>query len=432
MRATGRIGNEHILEVYDVGVLPDGSRYMVSEFLDGETLADRLARGPLPPRAVADLVLQLLEGLAAAHEKGIIHRDLKPENLFIVNQKAGRRGFLKIIDFGISKYQHDDTLSMTVTGAVIGTPYYLSPEQARGQRDIDHRSDLYTTGVIMYEAVSGTVPASADNLNELLFKIALESPEPLWSAVPHVDRGFSDIVERAMARQREDRFQSAREMSLALSGWLEQQTVEAPLSPVIAPPPDRASWDPGNTVTAEHRLPTSSNFGVSTVSAPRRSKKARVALVVGAAGLVAVGGSVLVANTPDAPPVTSAAASVPSIPRSASAQPEPAIALPDPLPPRPDPAPATPDVARGDPELAREPLPAASSRADDRRERPPTRARPPRATTPARSTRAVEGTTAVSPPTSPPAPSAPQAPGTASSRPPSPPAGVTKGRDFGY
>src|SRR5690606_3685177 len=156
--------------------------YMVSEFLDGETLADRLARGPLPPRAVADLVLQLLEGLAAAHEKGIIHRDLKPEILFIVNQKAGRRGFLKIIDFGISKYQHDDTLSMTVTGAVIGTPYYLSPEQARGQRDIDHRSDLYTTGVIMYEAVSGTVPASADNLNELLFKIALESPEPLWSA----------------------------------------------------------------------------------------------------------------------------------------------------------------------------------------------------------------------------------------------------------
>jgi serine/threonine protein kinase len=153
VRATGRIGNDHILDVYDVGVLPDGSRYMVSEFLDGETLADRLAQGPLQPKLTAELMLQLLDGLGAAHEKGIVHRDLKPENVFLLRRKADRADFLKIIDFGISKFQLDDTseLSMTATGTVLGTPYYLSPEQARGQGDIDHRSDLYAVGVIIYE-----------------------------------------------------------------------------------------------------------------------------------------------------------------------------------------------------------------------------------------------------------------------------------------
>ncbi|HLV64581.1 MAG TPA: serine/threonine-protein kinase [Polyangiaceae bacterium] len=434
VRATGRIGNDHILEVYDVGVLPNGSRYMVSEFLDGETLADRLARGPLPPRAVAELMLQLLEGLGAAHEKGIIHRDLKPENLFIVNQKAGRTDFLKIIDFGISKYQHEDasTMGMTVTGAVIGTPYYLSPEQARGQRDIDHRSDLYTTGVIMYEAVSGTLPAAAENFNELLFKIALESPQPLSALVPHVDRGFSAIVERALERQREARFQSAHEMRLALTRWLEQQTVDAPLSTVIPSPPDRASWDPGNTVTASHQLPTSSNFGVSTVSALRRRSKARIAVFAGAVGIAAIGAAVFFSSTPTEPTVA-AADSAPPTPRSASALPQNAVVLPDPLPTRADLAP-TPSVVPQDeaPELARDPSPSPSSRADDRPERPPTRTRRPRSAAPAPPTRPADRSPAISAPTPPTPAATPPPPATASSRAPSPPAPATKGRDFGY
>ncbi|MGC4087298.1 MAG: serine/threonine-protein kinase [Polyangiaceae bacterium] len=109
VRAAGRIGNDHILEIYDVGALPNGSRYMVSEFLDGEELSRRIARlGPLPPRMVGSLMYQLLTGLGAAHQAGILHRDLKPDNIFIVREKAGKPDFVKIIDFGISKLSADE------------------------------------------------------------------------------------------------------------------------------------------------------------------------------------------------------------------------------------------------------------------------------------------------------------------------------------
>jgi serine/threonine protein kinase len=320
VRATGRIGNDHILDVYDVGVLPDGSRYMVSEFLDGETLADRLAQGPLQPKLTAELMLQLLDGLGAAHEKGIVHRDLKPENVFLLRRKADRADFLKIIDFGISKFQLDDKseLSMTATGTVLGTPYYLSPEQARGQGDIDHRSDLYAVGVIIYESVTGKVPFNAENFNDLLFKIALESPPPLAAVMPQIDPVFSAIVERAMSRRREDRYQSATEMALALSHWL-----ELPTSGEHVPPPSlsgelRAGWKSAETLTASRQLVTDSNFGLTATPAFRRTSTARVALIAGgllaaagiAAALIATGGAA------DAPlsPVVSAASAVTSSP----------------------------------------------------------------------------------------------------------------------
>ena len=279
------------MEVYDVGVLPDGSRYMVSEFLDGETLADRLARGPLQPKLTAELTLQLLEGLGAAHETGIVHRDLKPENLFLVRRKASRADFLKIIDFGISKFQLDDLseLSMTATGTVLGTPYYLSPEQARGQRDIDHRSDLYAVGVILYEAVTGKVPFNAESFNELLFKIALESPRPVVALVPQIDPAFSAIVERAMSRRPEDRYQSAAEMAHALSQWLER-----PASGEHVPSPalsgELRAWKSAETLTASRQLVTDSNFGLDTVPSFRRVSPARVTLIAGA--ILAVAGGV--------------------------------------------------------------------------------------------------------------------------------------------
>ncbi len=222
-QAAGRIGSEHIVEVLDLGSLPDGERFMVMEFLDGEPLGDRIKnRGKLDALESALILRQLLEGLGAAHAAGIVHRDLKPDNIFLLRSKGGTKDFVKLVDFGVSKFSAlDAEFSMTRTGAVMGTPFYMSPEQARGQT-VDHRSDLYSVGVVAYQMITGRVPFNADTFNELLFKIALESPEPAELLAPGLDPNFSAIVMRGMARDLNHRFQSAADFRGAVDGWLAQ------------------------------------------------------------------------------------------------------------------------------------------------------------------------------------------------------------------
>ena len=216
-QAAGRIGSEHIVEVLDLGDLPAGERYMVMEFLEGEPLSARMAKGRMAPRDIAKIVVDMLEGLEAAHRANIVHRDLKPDNVFIL----AKGDFTKIVDFGISKFNAmGGEFSMTRTGAVMGTPYYMAPEQAKGGKDIDHRVDVYAVGVILYQAVVGSVPFDAGTFNELLFKIVLEPPPRILDIVPQVDPMFAGIVERAMAREVADRYQSASELKSELAAWL--------------------------------------------------------------------------------------------------------------------------------------------------------------------------------------------------------------------
>jgi serine/threonine-protein kinase len=216
-RAAGAIGHPNICEVYDLGTLDDGSPYLVMEKLVGETLADRIgAEGGLPFDDVIDTLVQVLSGLVAAHEKGIVHRDIKPENVFLTS-RVGCPPLVKLLDFGVSKViapligSRDEDLDLTRTGMVMGTPYYMSPEQARGDRNLDARVDLYACGIILYEALTGRRPFTAPNYNALLLQILGTKPKPARDLRPALPNGFDAVLDKAMARNREDRYRSAAE-----------------------------------------------------------------------------------------------------------------------------------------------------------------------------------------------------------------------------
>jgi serine/threonine-protein kinase len=222
-QAAGRIGSEHIVEVLDLGRLANGDRYMVMEFLKGEALSGRItARGKLSAAEICAIGIQMLDGLSAAHEAGIIHRDLKPDNVFLLPRSKGRTDFVKILDFGISKFSGlAADFSMTRTGSVMGTPYYMSPEQARGAKNLDARLDVYAAGVILYEAATGRVPFDGDTFNELLFKIVTQESPPVRVLAPELDAGLSAIIDMARQKDPAERYQSAKEFRDALQGWLD-------------------------------------------------------------------------------------------------------------------------------------------------------------------------------------------------------------------
>jgi serine/threonine-protein kinase len=298
-QAAGRIGSEHIVEVLDLGNLPSGDRYMVMEFMDGDSLGDRIkSKGRLPPQELAPIAIQLMEALSAAHGAGIIHRDLKPDNVYLLKSRSGKPNFVKLLDFGISKFNQlsgDSGFSMTRTGAVMGTPYYMAPEQAKGSRDLDHRVDLYAAGVILYEAVTGEVPFNADTFNELLFKIVLETPRPIEQVVPELDPAFGTLINKAMARDPAARFQTAAEFQEAVQHWIQG----APQA--FAPPPNRAT-------PAQVAVPaqlSQSSLGTGTpgnwsstgnyADAPAAPKKSNGAVfaVVGIVAVLGLGGAAL-------------------------------------------------------------------------------------------------------------------------------------------
>lgn len=232
-QAAGRIGSEHIVEVFDLGTLADGSHYMVMELLSGEDLACRLrSQGPLHPQLAAKIVIQVLEGLGAAHEAGIMHRDLKPENLFLVPTRSGE-DFVKILDFGISKFTTPGVSSATRTGAVLGSPYYMAPEQARGIKNVDPRTDLYSVGTLLFECVTGRVPFDGDNFNDLMFKIALSPrPSPLEFR-PDLDPDLVPIISKSIQADANSRFETAEQFRDALIAWLESKGVASFRAPEL-------------------------------------------------------------------------------------------------------------------------------------------------------------------------------------------------------
>jgi len=217
-KATAAIAHPRIVDVFDVGWTDDGQLpYFVMELLDGKNLTSELrASGTMSVDRAVGIVVQVLDALEAAHGKGFIHRDLKPENIFVI--RHGLEEDVKVLDFGITKSIGGgvDNASLTHTGAVLGTPAYMSPEQARGSREIDHRTDLYAAGAILFELITGRPPYEGETYNEIIIKIATEEPPPIQSLRPGVHPALAGVIHKALARDPERRWPSCAAMVQAL------------------------------------------------------------------------------------------------------------------------------------------------------------------------------------------------------------------------
>jgi serine/threonine protein kinase len=216
-RIAGSIGHDHICEVIDTGTDEDGLPYLVMPLLKGRTLKSLLdAEAPLSAARSVHIAVRILEGLDAAHAQCIVHRDLKPGNVFLT--KVGNQDdFVKILDFGVSKrLDRSESCELTKSGAVLGTPLYMSPEQAGGALHIDRRADIYAVGVLLYEMLTGVRPFKGDSYNEIITRIAGASFSAPIALNKAVSKLLNRIVLKAMARNPDDRFASAKQMLTAL------------------------------------------------------------------------------------------------------------------------------------------------------------------------------------------------------------------------
>ncbi len=227
-KSASEIDSDHIVEVLDFGRLHLGTAagdtretvYLAMELLSGQSLADRFWEQGMSFREAVDVARQICRALAASHDKGIVHRDLKPENVHLI-ERGGRRNFVKILDFGIAKLV-SNPYTRTRTGVLLGTPAYMSPEQCRGSGEVDHRSDIYSLGVMLYELTSGTVPFAAAGFGDVLVAHMTRVPEPPSSHNPGLPKSLEAIIMCALQKRPDDRFQS---MS-AFGAALEQVAVE--------------------------------------------------------------------------------------------------------------------------------------------------------------------------------------------------------------
>jgi serine/threonine protein kinase len=231
-RATSAMEDPGIVQVYDFGVTTDGTAYLIMEFLDGEALSTRLRRrGALHPHDAVRITRQLTGSLAAAHATGIVHRDLKPENLFMIRDSEALGGERpKILDFGIAKLGDEELTNRfrTRTGAVMGTPAYMSPEQCNDTGKIDHRTDIYSLGCVLFHLLTGRPPYDVQGVGAMI-AAHLKEPAPVPSAIsPRVPEALNAIVAKCLAKSPDDRYATMIEL---------QQACDAALAQLPAPPP---------------------------------------------------------------------------------------------------------------------------------------------------------------------------------------------------
>ncbi|MDP9002589.1 MAG: serine/threonine protein kinase, partial [Myxococcota bacterium] len=279
--------------VFDNGVLDDGTPYLVMELLHGESLATRLSRlGPIALPEAVSILEQCCRALTRAHSLGIVHRDIKPENVYLAQSVDDDGYIVKVLDFGIAKVTSltDKGGSSTRTGTLLGTPLYMSPEQARGLRSIDSRTDLYSLGLVAYTMLTGVLPFSGETLGDLLLQICTERLPSLRTAAPWLPPTMDAWFQRACSRQPEDRYPSGQAFVDGLrvaAGLSSPQPTE--LSPQRAGPllPPSIADDTERTGRARGILPTPSTTAGGTVGtlSLTANRRARWVLVV-AAGIL--------------------------------------------------------------------------------------------------------------------------------------------------
>ena len=265
-RAVNQIRHENIVDIIDFGLLNDQRPYFIMEYLEGCDLDGHLRkRGATSLTEALDIMMPVLSALQAAHDENIIHRDLKPENIFLYERKHGGR-VVKLLDFGIAKLlDAKEQFHKTNTGSIIGTPAYMSPEQAAGRKDIDHRADVYAAGIILYELLVGEPPFDGDTALEIVHKQWKEKPPPPRSKRPDLPEEFEQIIYAALEKDRDKRIQSASQFALRLKAAISKVNISharPSLKPTIAP---------------EVKLPSSP--GVAGLRAALQSKKEPTPLI---------------------------------------------------------------------------------------------------------------------------------------------------------
>ena len=282
-QSASQIGNPHIIDISDFGTLPDGSTYFVMEFLTGKSLTAALCETKFSSARTIHVIKQLAGALGAAHEIGIVHRDLKPDNVQLI-ERGGQKDFVKVLDFGIAKVG-GSTSKLTQAGQVFGTPHYMSPEQCAGT-NVDHRTDIYALGVMLYEMACGKVPFDADNLMGILTKHLYENAIPPRELSPPVDvsPALEAIILKCLQKKPDARYQSMSELAADLEALERGNQPKAITEPRLQRPP--AGAGPGTLTGVEARI--------SMGSAPPdlAIRKNRAPLYVGAGSTLAVVGFV--------------------------------------------------------------------------------------------------------------------------------------------
>jgi eukaryotic-like serine/threonine-protein kinase len=318
-RAVNRIRHPNIIDIFSFGQLGDGRHYFVMEYLEGSTLGARLEKGTLALDEAPVFLAQICDALDAAHGENIVHRDLKPENIWIVTPRRGRP-FVKLLDFGIAKLVAAADQSSTQTGAVMGTPHYMSPEQCHG-RAVDHRTDIYAMGVILYRFYAGRLPFEGETFMEVLTKQVTLKPDPP-SSHASIPPALDDLIMRCLAKDPAGRPQNARELGSALEAIFSTSTLPLALST----PPIGVSTTLGASA-AEIPRPAAPPASPTLASRSRVWVGAAVALV---AVVLGVG---LVANRHRQPPPSLQLAGGPPAIQPAAAAPPPVAPIPVAAPP---------------------------------------------------------------------------------------------------
>jgi len=294
-----RIAHPNVAAVYDFGETPDGIIYLAMEFVDGPPLTKVIEeQGALPPKRAAEIVRQVAEALAVAHDMSIVHRDLKPDNIMVAKTRDGG-DLVKVVDFGIAKAAGNDAQKVTKTGLVVGTPEYMSPEQLAGDK-LDGRSDLYSLGLVAYNMLTGKLPFPSDSAQESMIMRLTDAPKPLAEMKPEVawPADVQQVMDKALARDVTQRYRNATELGNALYRAIDRmpETAAAEVGTQVmgaaAVPATRVASAPVAPNAATVAVPTPVGSATVTQSAAPAKKKNMIPLMSGIAAVVVIGGGV--------------------------------------------------------------------------------------------------------------------------------------------